>query len=236
MKTKILLALLALGLTVSPRVALADAMVTYNTLAAGGNGFYNGSGNIDGSFTTTTADYGTAGSIGLSLRGADRHVGPIAPTGNNDYVCSGTEQCNFEWSVATTGSFTIGSFTYDLTVSDLTTAKSFDFTSAGLDPSGLTGLDDSYEPGGKKVAYSASFTGFENSEYLGFGFLGLGWNSTDQVVATLSATPKNTSLTDPSVTIGFNDSPAQVPEPTSIALALTVAGLCFNRLRRRQQA
>lgn len=234
MKTKLLLSLFALVLAMAPQVVLADVTTTYNTPAAGGHGFYNGTGNGDGSFTTTTADYGATGSIILSLRGAQRYVGPITPTGNNDYVCSGSESCNFEWSVATTPGFTIGDFSYDLLVSDLTTGKSFDFAGGSLsDPSKM---DDSYWTGAKTKIYSADATGFQNSEYLGFGFMNLGWSQSDQVVVTLSAVPNSGLQADPSVTIGFNNSPSQVPEPASVVLALTAAGLCLSRLRRRQQA
>jgi hypothetical protein len=235
MKTQLFLSAVALLLASAPQLALADINTTFNTPAAGGHGFYNGSGNIDGDFTTVTADYGV-NSISISLRGAQRNAGPIVPTGPagnvTDYACSSGESCNFEWSVSTTGSLTIGSFIYNLIVYDLTKGTSLSF-----DPSGLTGLDDSYWTGSKTSLYDANATGFQNSEFFGFNFITspLNYSQTDQVLVTLSAQPKNSALADPSATIGFNTT-APVPEPSAIILFGTLALGLFLYGRRRLAA
>src|ERR1017187_7283928 len=200
----------------APKVALADiTTTTFDTNAAGGNGFYNGNGNPDGHFATTTLYAGTD-TISLSLRGKYwNYVGPIIPSGN-DYVClsstptpAGPGQCNFDFSVATTGAFHIGDFSYLLSVQDLTTSKSITFNPLLL--------DNSYWNGGKTSTYSAGASGFENSEYLGSGWLGLGgWQSTDRVVVSLSAVSGGHNA---AAEIGFNTS---VPEPGVVILLLTM--------------
>jgi hypothetical protein len=67
MKTKIFFALLALVLALAPKAALADINTTFDGNAPGPGGVYFGTGNSNGHFTTTTANYGD-GSISLSLR------------------------------------------------------------------------------------------------------------------------------------------------------------------------
>ena len=232
MKTKAFLALLALVLVMAPGVALADVgdviTTVYNTNAAGGNGFYNGTGNVDGSFATTTGDFGGGNTVVLSLRGANRHTGPITPTNNNDYGCSLASpssplgECNYEFAVATTGAYDIGAFSYLISVQDLTTSKSFTY-----DPI-FPGNDNSYWKGGKTNVLVPLTTGMENSEFLGFSFLGLNWNPNDQVAVYMSATSGSHSA---AAEIGFNTA---VPEPGAITLLVAMLVPLGFLARRRK--
>lgn len=191
-----------------PQVASAD-ITTFNTNAPGGQGVFNGTGGKDGGFTVT----GNAG-FAIGLRGAQRTVGPIIPVGD-DYTCVAGEQCNFDFSVATTNPLyaPLSAFTYLLTVQDLTTHKSF-----SMDP---TLLDNSYWGSSGKTSTKdlAHQTIFQNSEYLGFNFLGLNWTPTDKVAVYLSA---SNSFTSHTAEIGFNTA---VPEPSAVLLTVIFLGL-----------
>ncbi len=228
MKTKIFLALLGLVLGLAPQIALADTW-TFDANAPGGHGFYNGTGGVDGHFTTSTTDYGSGKTISLSLRGATRFVGPIAPINSNDYLCAEGQACNFDFSVSTTG-WSIKNFDYNLIIDDLTTGLNMHF-----DPRLI--WDNSYWTTHKTWPYNSAATGFQNSEFFGSGIIQshLSYSAGDQMLVTLSASPKDATLTDPWVSIGFNTT-SPVPEPSAIVLTFTVVGfLGFKHLRRRRQ-
>ena len=209
---------LALCFFALPQFASAD-ITTFNTNAPGGQGVFNGSGGVDGGFTVTAT-----GDIAIGLRGALRTIGPITPVGN-DYTCAAGQSCNFDFSVA--GDH-LAQFTYLLSVQDLTTNKSFSY-----DPV-APGNDNSYWGSSGKTSTEdlASQTIFQNSEYLGFSFLGLSWHPTDQVAVYLSATPTdpNSSLKGTTAEIGFNTT---VPDGgmTLMLLGGVLAGV--EALRRR---
>jgi hypothetical protein len=225
-------------------VCLADITTTFNSNLPA-PGVYFGTGNLNGHFATTTADYGSTShygpvNISVSLRGAVAYGSAITPTNDAEYDCTGAN-CSFQWSVYTNA--ILNEFTYTLLIDDLTSGTSLTF-----DPSGQTvytpKLDDDYwVVGTGKVAhltngknpYRGDASGFQNSEqFVFFNALGLNYSPTDKLLVTLSAS----SYGNPSasVTIGFN-TPAPVPEPSAIFLTLTVLGfLGFRRLRRHEQA
>ena len=197
---------LALLLVTFPQFGLADD-TTFDTNAPGGQGFFNGTGNVDGHFTVADS-----GSIAIGLRGADRFVGPITPAGN-DYTCTAADAngCNYEFSVA---SSSLADFTYLLSIQDLTSGKSVSY-----DPSGA---DDSYWDGAKTATKDFSKdTIFQNSEDLGFVFLGLNWNPADKVIVSLSASTTTPGLSGTTAEIGFNTA---VPEPSAAILGIIFLG------------
>lgn len=221
--------LMALTLVFALTMPVSAAVFTqFDSTAAGGHGWYNGTGGVDGAFTTLVADYGPSfGTLSLSLRLAQRYVGPISPTAENYYLCGPAMACNVEWSVGTTGTFHLSDFNFSATINDTTTGKSVTF-----DPSMF---DNSFwGPSGKTMVSDLSHqTGFQNSEYLGFGFIKnpLGYVAGDTLLMSLSAVPKNTAHPDPTVSMFVNTS--AVPEPATYAMmGLGLAGLGLVRRRR----
>ena len=202
--------------------------VTYNTLATGGNGFYNGDGGVDGGFTTVTAGYGDGGTLGLSLRLMERGVGLISPIGLNDYSCGAGKKCNVDFGVSTSGGLHLSDFAFSLTFNDVTTKKFLTF-----DP---TLLDNSYWQAGSKTMIKdlANQTGMQNSEYLGFGFLAtpLGYTAGDKLSVTLSASAAGAQSSSVEIFAGTTAASA-VPEPATYAMmGLGLAGLAFIRRRK----
>lgn len=195
------------------------AVITFNTNAAGGHGFYSGTGGVDGGFTTVT-DTG----VQLSVRAAQRYVGPITPTGNN-YICASGMQCNVDWSIEANP---LSNFVYSLRIESVTNGGSVTF-----DPTHPL-LGGSYWnptlPGEVMVA-GPNNTGNQNSEFFGFSFIATplgGWAPTDELKVRLSATPiggGDTTFVDITVNGGTT-----VPEPGTWALiGLGLAGLAFIR-------
>jgi hypothetical protein len=233
MKISVSILMLVFALVlVSPSME-ASVITTFDQNVAGGTGFYNGTGGVDGGFTNTTATF-AGGSMTASLRLGQRFVGPITPSVENNYTCQAAEACNVEFSVWTDGGLNLSNFTYSLTIDDITNTKSLTF-----DP--LSIQDNSYwtaNSGGVEFDDTdpvnnpnpANYVGFENSEYLGFSFISAqlgGWNSTDNLLITLSVTPVGLG-SDPPVAINVNAS--GVPEPASAGLiGLGLIGLGLMR-------
>lgn len=211
---------------------MASVITQYDTNLPGGTGFYNGTGNADGNFTNTVADYSGGGTITGSLRLTQRTVGAISPSVDDNYNCALSEQCNIDYSVYTDGGLHLNDFTYQLIITDITQGTSLSFDPLNTIP------DDSYwtaNSGGSKtsVKNTATEVGFQNSEYLGFSFIQtpLHWTSTDQLLVTLSFNPVSGSNPDPQVNMTVNASSA-VPEPATFGLmgfALVGIGLLRKR-------
>lgn len=231
MKTIVSICVLVFALVLLSPSMDASVITSFNQNLPGGTGFYNGTGNVDGNFTNMLADYGGGNSVTASLRLAQRHVGPITPTIDNDYACQVAEQCNVEYSVYTTG-FHLSDFTYLLTIDDLTTGHSLSFDPLNDIP------DDSYwtaNVGGVKSTTKdpTHEVGFQNSEYLGFSFIStpLGtWSPTDKLLVTLALNPVGGAGLDPQVQMTVNNT--AVPEPRTVALiGLGLMGFAFMKRR-----
>jgi hypothetical protein len=217
MKTQVSVVFLALVLVMAPKLVFADVTSAYDVSLAS-PGVYFGTGNPNGDFATTTADYGSGNTMTVALRGAIAFGPLIIPTAGNDYACSGAQLCSVQWSVATTGGLNVANCNYLLSIQDLTTGKS-----VSADPS-LSAWGNAKN----------SSIGFQNSEQLGFSFLQLplDWQQTDSVAFYLSATPTGALGADPTVEMGFNTA---VPEPSEVVLMSSFAGvLGFAVLLRRR--
>lgn len=204
MKTRFVLALVALVVSIAPQAAFAD-VTTFNQ-NLGGNGVYYGTGNDDGNFTITLANY-AGGTLQLGLRGHEAFVGNITPTGGNNYACASPKNCNFDYSVATTGSLHVGDFTYQIKIHDLDNGLTLAF-----DPLNDV-FDNTYWEGGETpVKNVATATGFQNSEPAGV-------YAYDRLEIYFSATSVADVTAD--VSMGFNTS---VPEPSALVLTSCFAG------------
>lgn len=229
--SKVALATLILLLFVG--AAFGAPITTYNTNAAGGHGFYSGTGGVDGGFTTTTNDYGNGNGISVSVRAAQRFVGPIIPTGNN-YTCISGMQCNVDWSIEALGSMNLSNFTFNLTITSITNGNQF----ISFDPTNVLLGGSYWDPNtGEVMVWNPTVVGNQNSEYLGFQFIANllgGWTATDQVTAVLTATPNDNNLVGVSAQANINPS-SDVPEPMSFVLmGAGLVGIAF--LRRRSGA
>ena len=231
MKSSVSILMLVFALVLTSLSMEASVITSFDQNLPGSTGFYNGTGNVDGDFVNMLADYGSGNTITASLRLAQRTVGPIAPSIDNNYNCQAAEQCNVEYSVYTTG-FHLADFTYALTIDDVTTGHSLSFDPLNTIP------DDSYwtaDSGGSKtlVKNTATEVGFQNSEYLGFSFISMplgGWTPTDQLIVTLAVTPVSGVSLDPQVQMTVNQS--AVPEPASVGL-IGFGLMSLGLMRRR---
>jgi hypothetical protein len=189
------------------------------------------SGCLNGGFTVSSD-----GSTELGLRAAIRGKG-LAPEVGNDYtVPLGTSGIyaiwNYSFSIDTrpngVGTATLSSFTYLLTLTDLTTGKSNSFNPLGISdnynygPSGVTEYSFFYSPTKQWGAQNS-----ENFNFSGFGTPGYNPNSTDGYQITLSEFSGSVLVN--SDTILVNDT---APEPATIFLfgtGLLAAALIARR-------
>jgi PEP-CTERM motif len=220
MKSKIL----ATSVALVAFAATANAGITDNANLVDGVYFGTGNGALPQEFTVNTEN-----GVEVALRA---HLTPnlgtaggaptqLVPTGNTYFVPLG-DTFNFDYSVdpSVSGSqVSLANVIASLTITNLLTNASFTFDPSSLVLGNATSLS---APGG-----------YQNSEKVSFGFLGLGYNpnlnDTYSVTISLEDVPGAGTITDQM----FVDIGSGVPEPATWAMMLLgFAGIGFMTYRR----
>ena len=230
--------------------ASASAVLTYNTSIPNPPTCIVGTGCVNSNFTDLKVTNSDGSFIELDLSAILAYLGPIAPVtdtytaptglGSHDRATWDLEYevytgCSNGNGVCTTPGV-VSANTYNLTIFDTTTGQSTSF-----DPSAIPD-NNCYTTASAVINGNCSglsnVNAFGNAESPSFAFLAtplkFNPNATDQYQITLSATPKNGAVADPSVTI-FVDAAGNVvaPEPgTFLMIGGGLIGLGLVNRRR----
>jgi hypothetical protein len=223
---------LAAILTVAAAPA-ARASDVYNSSLTQGPGVYFAHTTNNYGFDVVTTTSTDSSTLQLGLEANNRFLGPITPSNNNYLYTPNTgalSNWDFTFSV-NSGTDPLSAYSYLITVTDTTTAKSFTF-----DPT--TTLPDNGQSSGSTVvcsgcAFDGSNTGFQNAENLGFSFLqvplGFSASAADDYTVELSAVGAGGSS---NVTINV----LPTPEPSSLMLLGTGLVTAIGAARRKFKA
>jgi hypothetical protein len=230
---------LAALLIISAPVAQASALFGYDQTLGGnpnnpnGTGWVNGTGPVDGAFSTITSIYNVDPSESYFgfVRFSINTVGPITPSVENQYNQPPGAVINVDYGVLLTG-LTLTNFNITLTIDDTTTGKSLSYNPVGGDDTYIN-ADGSKTVG--PVANPGAESGFEQSERLTFAFIQsvLGYSIGDGILLTETGIPVNLNMADPTTNANLNAA-VSTPEPATYAfIGFGLVGLGLLHRRKR---
>lgn len=220
-----------LGVLVISAASAQASTIAYNQNLANGVYFGQGNGALPQEFTVNTqggVEVGLRAHLSPNLGTAGAVPAQLVPTANVYFVPLG-DTFNFDYSVDPTvsgSSVSLAGAVASLTIKNLLTNASYTF-----DPSNFGNSTSDSVPGG-----------YQNSEKVSFGFLGLGYNpnlnDTYSVILSLTSAPGGfgTISDDIRVQIGSGFTGA-VPEPATWAMMLLgFCGIGFMAYRRKSNS